>query len=34
VRVMKNAIKTIGSQFSARRMAKEYLRKFYAKAMP
>jgi starch phosphorylase len=34
VRVMKNSIKTIGSQFSARRMSKEYLRKFYAKAIP
>ncbi len=34
VRIMKNAIKTVGSQFSARRMTKEYLRNFYAKAIP
>jgi starch phosphorylase len=33
VRVMKEAIKTTGSNFSARRMAKEYTEKFYLKAI-
>jgi starch phosphorylase len=33
VKVMKNAIKQTGSYFSARRMVKEYVRKFYTKAL-
>jgi starch phosphorylase len=33
VRIMKNAIKTTGARFSARRMVKEYAAKFYAKAL-
>lgn len=33
VKVMKNAIKQTGSHFSARRMVKEYVQKFYAKAL-
>ena len=33
VAVMKEAIKTCGSQFSARRMVLEYLNKFYEKAL-
>ena len=33
VRVMKNAIKTNGAAFSARRMIKEYLEKFYIPAL-
>ncbi len=33
VKVMKNAIKQTGSYFSARRMVKEYVQKFYAKAL-
>ncbi|MGM0681057.1 MAG: alpha-glucan family phosphorylase [Thermodesulfobacteriota bacterium] len=31
--VMKNAIKGVGSQFSARRMVKDYLRQFYGPAL-
>lgn len=33
VSVMKEAIKTCGAQFSARRMVSDYLNKFYAKAL-
>lgn len=33
VKVMKNAIKQTGSHFSARRMVKEYVQKFYAPAL-
>jgi starch phosphorylase len=33
VRMMKEAIKTCGAQFSARRMVSDYLNKFYAKAL-
>ncbi|NWF75163.1 MAG: alpha-glucan family phosphorylase [Nitrospirae bacterium] len=33
VKVMKEAIKSIGSQFSARRMVKEYVQKFYQNAL-
>jgi starch phosphorylase len=32
VRVMKNAIKSTAAQFSARRMVREYVEKFYSKA--
>ena len=33
IKVMKNAIKQPGSHFTARRMVKEYTRKFYSKAL-
>jgi starch phosphorylase len=33
VKIMKNAIKQTGSNFSARRMVKEYVRKFYTEAL-
>ena len=33
VRVMKEAIKTTAAQFSARRMVKEYVEKFYSAAL-
>jgi glycogen phosphorylase len=33
VRVMKEAIKTCGAQFSARRMVSDYINKFYVKAL-
>jgi starch phosphorylase len=33
VKVMKSCIKQTGSRFSARRMVKEYVKKFYAKAL-
>ncbi|MBC8316952.1 MAG: alpha-glucan family phosphorylase [Desulfobulbaceae bacterium] len=33
VKVMKNAIKQTGSHFSARRMVKEYVQKFYSQAL-
>ena len=33
VRMMKNSIKTNAAKFSARRMVKEYIQKFYSKAL-
>ena len=33
VRIMKNSIKNAGARFSARRMVKEYIDKFYTKAL-
>ena len=33
IKVMKEAIKSTGSQFSARRMVKEYTEKFYVQAL-
>jgi starch phosphorylase len=33
VRIMKSAMKSVGPRFSARRMAKEYISKFYSRAL-
>ena len=33
LKIMKNAIRTNGSRFSARRMVKEYIQKFYIEAL-
>jgi starch phosphorylase len=33
VKIMKESIKSNGPRFSARRMVKEYIEKFYAKAL-